>query len=191
LDLDFGRLKGGILLASCSNDLTIKLWDPNNDYANIRTLPGHDHSVSAVRFLSPSSGNLLVFASRDKSLRIWNVLTGYCVKTIWGHGDWVRYVSPSYDGQWLVSGGKDQTAMIWDAVSGEAKATLVGNENFIECCTFAPPASYRHFATLLGLKKPPPANSSTEYVATGARDKTIKSWDTRGTLIQTLVGHDN
>jgi WD40 repeat protein len=50
LDLDFGGSKGGILLASCSSDLTIKLWDPSNDYANIRTLPGHDHSVSAVRF---------------------------------------------------------------------------------------------------------------------------------------------
>jgi platelet-activating factor acetylhydrolase IB subunit alpha len=113
------------------------------------------------------------------------------VKTIRGNTDWVRDVSPSYDGQWLVSGGNDQTAMIWDAVSGEAKATLVGHENFIECCTFAPPASNKHFTILLGLKKPPPANSSAEYVATGARDKTIKLWDTRGTLIKTPIGHDN
>lgn len=116
-----------------------------------------------------------------------DVLTGYCVKTIRGHSSWVRDVSPAYDGRWLVSGGNDQTAMIWDAVSGEAKATLVGHENFIECCTFAPPASYKHFASLLGLKKPPPANSSVEYVATWA----IKLWDTRGTLIKILIGHDN
>jgi platelet-activating factor acetylhydrolase IB subunit alpha len=109
------------------------------------------------------------------------------VKTIWGHSGWVRDVSPAYDGRWLVSGSNDQTAMIWDAVSGEAKATLVGHENFIECCTFAPPASYKHFATLLGLKKSPPANSSAEHGATGA----IKLWDTPGTLIKTLIGHDN
>lgn len=49
----FGGSKGGILLASCSSDLTIKLWDPSNDYANIRTLPEHEHSVSAVRFCRP------------------------------------------------------------------------------------------------------------------------------------------
>ena len=88
LDVDYGGPRGGTLLASCSSDLTIKLWNPGDDYKNIRTLPGHDHSVSAVRFIpsgaagAPSSGNLLVSASRDKSLKIWDVTTGYCVKTL-------------------------------------------------------------------------------------------------------------
>ncbi|KKA22222.1 Nuclear distribution protein PAC1-1 [Rasamsonia emersonii CBS 393.64] len=190
LDLDFGGQKGRTLLASCSSDLTVKIWDPSNDYANIRTLTGHDHSVSAVRFLSPS-GNLLVSASRDTSLRIWDASTGFCVKTIRGHSDWVRTVSPSFDGKWLVSGGRDRAATIWDASTGEAKVSLPGHDNFIECCAFAPPASYGYLATLAGLKKPPPASSSAEFVATGARDKTIKLWDARGTLIKTLVGHNN
>ncbi|KAG9248840.1 nuclear migration protein-like protein nudF [Calycina marina] len=189
-DVDYGGPKGATLLASCSNDLTIKLWDPSADYKNIRTLPGHDHSVSAVRFIS-ASGNLLVSASRDKTLRIWDVLTGYCVKTIRGHGDWVRAVSPSLDGQYLLSASMDQTARIWDASSGEPKTTMVGHEHAVECCVFAPPASYQYLATLAGLKKPPPLTSSAEYVATGSRDKTIKLWDVRGQLIKTLLGHDN
>jgi len=197
LDVDFGGPRGGTLLASCSSDLTIKLWDPSDEYKNIRTLPGHDHSVSAVRFVpsgaagSPSSGNLLVSASRDQTLRIWDVSTGYCVKTIRGHADWVRDVSPSFDGRWLVSTGNDRTARIWDASSGEQKATMLGHEHYIECCVFAPPASYQNLATLAGLKKPPPPSSSSEFLATGSRDKTIKLWDARGTLIKTLVGHDN
>lgn len=197
LDVDFGGPRGGTLLASCSSDLTIKLWDPSDEYKNIRTLPGHDHSVSAVRFVpsgaagSPSSGNLLVSASRDKSLRIWDVSTGYCVKTIRGHADWVRVVDPSFDGRWLFSAGNDMTARLWDASSGEPKATMVGHENVVECCVFAPPASYAHLATIAGLKKPPPASSSAEFVATGSRDKSIRIWDSRGTLIKTLMGHDN
>ncbi|RKF79731.1 Nuclear distribution protein PAC1 [Golovinomyces cichoracearum] len=197
LDLDFGGLRGNTLLASCSSDLTIKLWDPSDDYKNIKTLPGHDHSVSAVRFIpsglagSPSSGNLLVSASRDKTLRIWDVSTGYCIKTIRGHADWVRDVSPSFDGQYLLSAGNDQTARIWHTTSGELKATLIGHEHVIECCVFAPPSSYTNIATIAGLKKSPPLSSSAEYVATGSRDKTIRIWDTRGTVVMTLKGHDN
>jgi len=197
LDVDFGGPRGGTLLASCSSDLTIKLWDPSDEYKNIRTLPGHDHSVSAVRFVpsgaagSPSSGNLLVSASRDKSLRVWDVSTGYCVKTIRGHADWVRDVSPSFDGRWLLSAGNDQTARIWDAASGELKATLLGHDHVVECCVFAPPTSYGHLATLAGLKKPPIPSSSAEFIATGSRDKSVRIWDARGTLIKTLLGHDN
>ncbi|KAK4998549.1 protein with putative role during mitosis, partial [Elasticomyces elasticus] len=75
LDVDFGGPRGGTLLASCSSDLTIKLWDPSDEYKNIRTLPGHDHSISAIRFIpsgaagAPLSGNLLASASRDKTIR--------------------------------------------------------------------------------------------------------------------------
>lgn len=197
LDVDYGGPRGGTLLASCSSDLTIKLWDPSDDYKNIRTLPGHDHSVSAIRFIpsgaagSPTSGNLLVSASRDITLRIWDVTTGYCVKTIKGHSDWVRDVIPSFDGRWLLSGGSDQTARLWDAASGEQKGLFLGHDHVIECVAIAPPASYDFLSSLAGLKKPPPPGSSAEFVATGSRDKTIKLWDARGTLIKTLVGHDN
>ncbi|KAJ5174328.1 Nuclear distribution protein nudF 1 [Penicillium canariense] len=197
LDVDYGGPRGGTLLASCSSDLTIKLWDPADEYKNIRTLPGHDHSVSAVRFIpsgaagSPTSGNLLVSASRDMTLRIWDVTTGYCVKTLQGHSAWVRDVAPSPDGRFLFSAGDDQVPRLWDITSGEPKATFLGHEHVIECVTFAPTTSYPYLATLAGQKKPPPASSSAEFVATGARDKTIRLWDARGNLIKTLVGHDN
>jgi platelet-activating factor acetylhydrolase IB subunit alpha len=73
----------------------------------------------------------------------------------------------------------------------ETKLMLLGHDHYIECCAIAPPASYVHLAPLAGLKKPPPASSSAEFMATGARDKTIKLWDARGNCLRTLVGHDN
>jgi platelet-activating factor acetylhydrolase IB subunit alpha len=190
LDLDFGGPKGGILLASCSSDLTIKLWDPSDGYKNIRTLPGHDHTVSAVRFVG---SNILVSASRDKTIRMWDVATGYCTKTLSGHADWIRDVSPSIDGRYLISGGKDWTGRVWDisTTNPETKVVLAGHEHEIECCTFAPPATYKYLATMAGLKKPPPATSTAEFMATGGRDKTIRLWNAQGQCIKTLVGHDN
>ncbi|CAN8099981.1 unnamed protein product [Discula destructiva] len=198
-DVDFGGPRGSTLLASCANDLTIKLWDPADEYKNIRTLPGHDHTVSSVRFIpsgvagASGSGNLLVSASRDKTLRIWDVSTGYCIKTLSGHAGWVRAVCPSPDGRFLLSAGDDNTARLWDidAVTPETKLTLVRHEHVVTCCTLAPAATYAHLAKLAGLKKPPPATASAEFMATGSRDKTICLWDARGNCIKVLVGHDN
>ena len=189
--IDYGGPKGHIILASCSSDLTIKLWDPADGYKNTRTLSGHDHTVSAVRFLP--SGDLLVSASRDSTLRVWDVSTGYCVKTVRGHSGWVRDICPSLDGSFLLSTGDDKTVRLWN-VSGsqlESKLTMFGHENYIVCCIFAPPSSYQYLASLAGLKKPPSTSSTSEFMVTGSRDNTIKLWDTRGTCFKTLIGHDN
>lgn len=199
LDLDYGGPKNAVLLASCSSDLTIKIWDPADGYKNIRTLSGHDHSVSAVRFIPSgsagafSSGNMLVSASGDKTLKIWDTTTGYCVKTLHGHVGWVRDVCPSLDGNYLLSTGADHMARLWElsAPNPETKVTLIGHEHVVQCCAFAPPAAYENMATLAGLKKPPPLTSAVEFMATGSRDKTIRLWDSRGTCIKTLIGHDN
>ncbi|KMQ41319.1 WD40/YVTN repeat-like-containing domain [Trichophyton rubrum] len=159
VDVDFGGPRGGILLASCSSDLSIKLWDPSNEYKNIRTLVGHDHSVSAVRFIplgasgAPSSGNLLASASRDKSLKIWDANTGYCLRTLQGHTAWVRDVFPSPDGRFLLSTGDDSTARLWDiSVSnpetkiwdarGTCLLTLAGHDNWIRALAFHPGGKY-------------------------------------------------
>ncbi|KAI1299028.1 WD40 repeat-containing protein [Xylaria venustula] len=193
LDVAYGGPRGNILLASCGSDLTIKLWDPSNEYKNIRTLPGHDHSVSALRFI-PGSANLLVSASRDQTLKIWDVITGFCLRTLRGHAGWVRDVFPTFDGRYLLSAGDDMTARLWDISSTtqtESKVTMFGHEHHIECCAIAPPTSYKLIARTAGLDKPPPLDSSAEYFATGSRDKTIRLWDARGTCLLRLAGHDN
>ena len=90
MDVDFD-FKGGLLgeydlytkvalahgvrhIVSCSNDMSLKIWDTNNEYKNTKTLHGHDHTVSAVKFLP--GGDFLMSASRDKTIRIWEVATG-------------------------------------------------------------------------------------------------------------------
>lgn len=61
------------LTASCSADMSVKLWDFNT-FECTKTLQGHDHNVSSVTFLP--SGDFIVSSSRDKTIKIWEVATG-------------------------------------------------------------------------------------------------------------------
>ncbi|KAJ5404043.1 WD domain-containing protein, partial [Penicillium cosmopolitanum] len=186
--LDYGDTPNGVFLASCSSDLTIKLWDPRNGYKNTRTLQDHSHIVSAVRFIP--SRDLLASASRDAQVKLWNTANGHCVKTIEGHTGWVRDIFPSAGGDYLLSTGDDRTVRLWDISSTqpENKMSTTGHENFIICCAIAPSETFQYIAPWLHLKKPA---SPVEFMATGSRDKTVKLWDFRGTCILTLIGHDN
>ncbi|GAA6047603.1 hypothetical protein JCM3770_001585 [Rhodotorula araucariae] len=192
MDADFDS-KGNFLV-SCSSDLTIKLWDTNNEWKNVRTLHGHDHSISSARFLP--GDDYIVSASRDRTIRIWEVSSGFCTKTFSGHGDWVRSVLPSSDGQQLISCSVDQTARVWEASKGETKAELRGHEHVVEAAVFAPVAAYPAIRELAGITAPAGRSAEAKtvgaFAATGSRDKTIKLWDAvSGQCLKTLVGHDN
>lgn len=63
-----------MFLVSCSADLTIKVWDVNNDYKCVKTLYGHDHSVSSVDYLP--SGDTIISSSRDKTIKLWDASSG-------------------------------------------------------------------------------------------------------------------
>ena len=57
--------------------MSVKLWDFTS-YECTKTMQGHDHNVSSVQF-SPN-GDFIFSSSRDKSIKMWEVATGYvCV----------------------------------------------------------------------------------------------------------------
>lgn len=59
----------GTILASCSADMSVKLWDFEESFECTRTLRGHEHNVCGVCWVQ--SEDVIVSASRDSSLRIW------------------------------------------------------------------------------------------------------------------------
>ena len=69
----------GGLLASASDDKTVRLWDPATG-ASRGTLEGHSHWVSAVVF-SPDGG-LLASASYDNTVKLWDIKTGTIIQQI-------------------------------------------------------------------------------------------------------------
>lgn len=55
--------------------MSIKLWDFTQTFECFKTMLGHDHNVSSVAFVP--AGDFVLSASRDKTIKIWEVATGY------------------------------------------------------------------------------------------------------------------
>jgi platelet-activating factor acetylhydrolase IB subunit alpha len=116
---DIGFDFTGKLLASCSADMSIKLWDFHQSFACVKTMHGHDHNVNSITFMP--QGDFVVSASRDKTIKIWEVATGYCVKTLTGHREWVRMARVSPCGELIASCSNDQTVRVWHVATKETK----------------------------------------------------------------------
>lgn len=102
--------------------MSIKLWDFHQSFACVKTMHGHDHSVSSVAFVP--QGDFVVSASRDKTIKIWEVATGYCVKTLTGHREWVRMARVSPCGELIASCSNDQTVRVWHVATKETKVHI-------------------------------------------------------------------
>ena len=51
---------------------------------------------------------------KDNTVRMWDVESGDCIKTLEGHTFWVSDVSFSPNNQYVVSGSSDRTVRIWN-----------------------------------------------------------------------------
>lgn len=195
-DIALDLASGGKLLATCSADMAIKIWDFHGSYDCIKTLQGHDHNVSSVCFLP--SGDHLVSSSRDKSIKVWEVATGYCVRTYSGHREWVRMVRV-YGDSLIASCSNDQTVRVWPLALGpnttkDCKLELRDHDHVVECIAWAPESATP--AIQEAAKSDGESSNKSglvgPFLASGSRDKTIRVWDvTSGVCLFTLVGHDN
>ncbi|MEH2013620.1 serine/threonine-protein kinase [Nostoc sp.] len=103
----------GKILATGSDDNTIKLWEVNTGQL-ICTLVGHSWSVVAVAFTA--DGETLLSASCDKTVKLWRVSTAEEIVTLSGHVDSVSAVAVSKVRQLIASGSRDKTIKLWQFV---------------------------------------------------------------------------
>ena len=140
----------GTLLASGSEDTTVRLWDMTAK-VQLRICLGHrmdgcshHYAVRAVAF-SPD-GTKLISGSEDHTAQLWNAEDGKPL--LWNeatgaplvlpHQDSVQAVAFSPDGQRVMTGSFDRTAQLWDVETGRAVDAPLEHPGAVGTVAFGP-----------------------------------------------------
>lgn len=150
-------------LVSGSDDFSMLLWelsdckDPECKHRYCHSpkarMTGHQQLVNHVCF-SPD-GQWVASASFDKSVKLWNGLTGEYVAVFRGHVGPVYQICWSADGRYLLSASKDSTLKLWDIQTHKLKRDLPGHLDEVYAVDWSP---------------------NGEKAASGGKDRALKLW---------------
>lgn len=133
------------------------------------TYTGHTDFVHALAW-SPD-GMRIASASDDRTVKIWDALTGNHPFVYRDHRSQVWTVAWSRDGQYIASGSGRQVAQVWKPAQGTCLVTYDRHS----------PAAGRYMVAW---------SPDNKYVASAGRDGTVQVWQTTSGLLQfTFHGH--
>jgi WD40 repeat protein len=138
-----------------SGEECIWLWDK------------HEKMVSSISVFKDNSK--VITGSSDKTLKIWDTLTGECLDTLTGHEDEISCIVVSDEGNKIVSGSWDHTLKLWDTSSGKCIRTFRGHSNHV--CSIV-------------------ITQDGKHAISGSADNDIRIWDLeKGDCLRILKGH--
>lgn len=119
---------------------------------------------------TPSVPDMILSASRDKSIIVWNLTRdetnyGIAKRSLHGHNHFVSDVVISSDGQFALSGSWDSTLRLWDLTTGTTTRRFVGHTKDVLSVAFS---------------------ADNRQIVSAARDHTIKLWNTLGVCKYTI-----
>ncbi|EPT01568.1 hypothetical protein FOMPIDRAFT_1036248 [Fomitopsis schrenkii] len=110
-------------IASCSDDRTARIWNiedivynrpPNNDVVVLR---GHSDTVSSIAWspvVTEGEHEILASSSFDGTSRLWDSVTGECLRVFQDHKRHVYALAFSPDARFFATGGADGWLHVYD-----------------------------------------------------------------------------
>ncbi len=208
----------GSILASASEDKTIKLWNLETGQL-IHTFFGHSAPVNAVA-IAPD-GRMLVSGSLDRKVIEWKLDKREMIREFYSdfgspyshrYGS-VHSVAFSCDGGAIASASGDKTIKLWNQRNGQLVQKLSGHSGQVLSVSFRPqsmilasgsadrtikiwrvgiPENIRTLTGHFGCVYAVEFSQDGKTIVSGSGDATIKLWNAdTGELINTFSGHSD
>ncbi|MBN8656007.1 MAG: hypothetical protein J0M11_09745 [Anaerolineae bacterium] len=166
---------------SGSRDKTIKMWNletiksdeaNNREYSSAAEYEKHSNPINDLAI--ENNKNLVLSASQDSTIKIWEIKTGNCLNTLLGHSKAVNSLALSFDGNRLLSGDGNGTIIYWDLKNQK-------NYRWIEKRKF----TLQKGITALSI------SADGLYAVSGNKDSIIDIWSLENGLkhLRSLNGH--
>jgi WD40 repeat protein len=101
---------------SVGEDNQLRTWTASGEGKQVRASGGHGKAV--LKVVRHPKEPLLVTASADGTVRVWNLDNGSNVRTLSGHTDQVFAVAISPDGASIASGSWNGEVKVWKTADG-------------------------------------------------------------------------
>ncbi|VAH61111.1 unnamed protein product [Triticum turgidum subsp. durum] len=150
-------------IVSGGDDQSVIVWD-KQAFKLLEELKGHDAPVTSVRMLS---GERVLTASHDGTVKMWDVRTDTCVATVGRCQSAVLCMEYDDSTGILAAAGRDVVAHVWDIRSSKQMFKLQGHTKWVRSMRM-----------------------TGETIITGSDDWTARVWSlTRGTCDAVLACH--
>lgn len=150
-------------IITCSSDRSIRTWDASGVCKKILT--GHSDVVNCILYEEKSKR--IYSASDDKSIIIWDYVSGNKIGSMVGHTSLVLSLA-WVNATTIVSGSTDTTIKVWNITTSTCVNTFKSHTSWVNSVAVTPDG---------------------DHVISGSDDKTIKITNITGECVDTLSHH--